>query len=52
MLQIVQLQDGCYRVIVDYECDGFAIHKEWIFAVAESDADPMMDGERITLEFR
>ena len=52
MLQMVQLQDGCYRVTVDYEGQDFSLHKEWIFAVTESDADPMENGERITLEFK
>lgn len=50
MLQIIQLADGNYRVIVDYSVDGLTIHKEWVFAVTESDAEP--SGERITLEFK
>ena len=52
MLQIMQLEDGCYKVIVDYSMDGFSIHKEWIFAVAESDAEPLEGGELIILEFK
>ena len=51
MLQIIQLQDGCYHVTVDYSVDGFTIHREWIFAVTESDAEPMVDGEQIVLEW-
>jgi len=49
MLQIVQLQDGCYRVTVDYSVDGITIHREWTFAVAESDAEPLEGGELIRL---
>lgn len=52
MLQIVQLQDGCYKVTVDYSVNGsFVIHREWIFAETESDAKPLENGERIILEF-
>ena len=49
MLQMVQLQDGCYRVTLDYSVDGIAIHKEWTFAVIESDAEPLENGELIRL---
>lgn len=49
MLQIVQLQDGCYRVTLDYSVDGFSIHREWTFKVTESDALPALDGELIVL---
>ena len=53
MLQIVQLQDGCYKVTVDYSNDeGFAIHREWIFTETDSNAQPMKGGERIELEFK
>ena len=52
MLQMVQLQDGCYRVTVDYTRDGVTIHKEWIFAVTESDAEPLDGGEQIILEIK
>ena len=51
MLQIVQLQDGCYRVILDYTTDGFHIRREWVFRVTESDAAPAPDGEQLTLRF-
>ena len=50
MLQIVQLQDGCYKVVIDYSVDGFAMHTEYIFQLAESDAEPMR--EIITIKFR
>ena len=52
MLQIVQLQDGCYKVVVDYSAEGFVLHKEWIFRPTESDAEPLEGGECITLEFK
>lgn len=52
MLQIVQLQDGCHRVTLDYSVDGFAMHLEYIFRVAESDAEPLEGGERIVLELK
>lgn len=51
MLQMIQLQDGCYRVIVDYTMDGITIHKEWTFAITESDAEPLEGGELIRLAF-
>ena len=39
MLTIVRLEDGCYRVTVDYKSEnGSAIHCEWTFTEAESDA--------------
>ena len=39
MLTIVRLEDGCYRVTVDYKSEnGTAIHCEWTFTEAESDA--------------
>lgn len=49
MLQMVQLQDGCYRVTLDYSVDGFSIHREWVFKETESDALPAEDGELIIL---
>lgn len=52
MLQIVQLQDGCYKVIIDYSVDGFTVHREWIFAVTKSDAQPLEGGDCIILEFK
>ena len=52
MLQIVQLQDGCYKVSIDYSADDFAIHKEYTFKPCESNADPMDNGEKIRLEFK
>ncbi len=52
MLQIMQLEDGCFKVIVDYATHGFRIHREWIFAVTESDAEPSEDGELIILHFK
>lgn len=51
MLQIVQLQDGCYRVVLDFISDGLTIHREWTFRVTESDAEPLEGGDQITLEF-
>ncbi len=52
MLQMVQLQDGRYKLTIDYNSDSFAIHREWIFELAESDAEPLENGERIILEFK
>lgn len=52
MLTIVQLMDGCYKVTIDYSYDGFAMHKEYIFAEAESTADPDPSGECIRLSFK
>ena len=51
MLQIVQLQDGCYKVTVDYSVDGFAMHVEYIFKPCESDASVNPDGEKIVIKF-
>ena len=51
MLQIVQLTDGCYKVTIDYSCDGFAMHREYIFKAATSDAEPCENGEVIRLRF-
>ena len=51
MLEMVQLEDGCYRVTVDYSREGFAIHKEWIFKETESEAKPVEGGELIRLKF-
>ena len=51
MLQIVQLQDGNYRVIIDYSENGFAIHKEYIFTPCESSASVDPEGEKIVLAF-
>lgn len=52
MLEIVQLQDGCYRVTVDYSGDGYSVHREWIFAVTDSDAEPLENGENIRIAFK
>lgn len=53
MLQIVQLQDGCYKVILDYSVEGvFTVHREWTFAEAESDAEPLENGENIRVELK
>lgn len=53
MLQIIQLEDGCYRVTVDYTApNGFTIHKVWTFSVTNSDAKPLESGEVIILEFK
>ena len=53
MLTLVQLQDGCYKVIVDYSVDGlFAVHREYTFAVAESDSPVASSGEKIMLKFK
>ncbi len=52
MLQIVQLQDGNFKVVIDYHTDGHAIHLEWIFAETESDAEPLEGGLKINLELK
>lgn len=51
MLQLVQLTDGCYKVTIDYSQDGFAMHREYTFKVATSDAEPCENGEVIRLRF-
>lgn len=52
MLTLVQLSDGCYKVIIDYSADVFSVHKEYIFEKAESSADPDPSGECIRLAFK
>ena len=52
MLTVMQLQDGCYKVCIDFSVDGFAMHKEYVFALAESSADPDPSGECIRLPFK
>ena len=49
LLQIVQLQDGCYRVILEYTGEGFVLHREWTFQIAASDAEPLENGENIEI---
>lgn len=51
MLELVQLTDGCYKVTIDYSCDGFAMHREYTFKTATSDAEPCDNGEVIRLRF-
>ena len=51
MLRMIQLEDGCYHVTVDYSCEGFCIHREWIFTETESDAKPLEGGDMIQLAF-
>lgn len=50
MLTIVQLTDGCYRVTVDYSVDGFTMHREYVFTLATSSAEPDPSGECIRLK--
>ena len=51
MLTIVQLRDGCYKVTIDYTFgDSVRIYREYIFRLAESDAEPDEDGERIIID--
>ena len=52
MLQIVQLQDGCYKVVIDYSVDGITIHKEYTFALCESDSPVDETGDKILLELK
>ena len=53
MFQLVQLEDGCYHLTVDYRSEnGIAIHLEWVFREAESDANPLNGGICISLEFK
>lgn len=53
MLTIVQLEDGCYRVTVDFQPNEHThVLKFWTFAVTESNAEPMADGDKIQLEFK
>ena len=51
MLQLVQLTDGCYKVTIDYSRGGFAMHREYTFKAATSDAEPCDNGEVIRLRF-
>ena len=51
MLELVQLTDGCYKVTIDYSCDGFAMHREYTFKAATSDSEPCDNGEVIRLRF-
>lgn len=51
MFRMVQLEDGCYFVTVDYSCAGVSLHREWTFRRAESNAKPLDGGEYIQLEF-
>ena len=51
MLELVQLTDGCYKVTIDYSCDGFAMHREYTFRATESNAEPCENGEVIRLRF-
>ena len=52
MLQIVQLQDGCYRVTLDVVIGNNEIHRTWTFAVTESTAEPDPTGEYLILPIK
>ena len=51
MLTIVQLQDGCYKVTIDYSVGGLTVHQEWTFRPAESNAEPNPNGERVVIKW-
>lgn len=52
MLTIVQLEDGCYRVKLDYEADGVKVCREWTFKPTTSDAPEAERGERFILPIK
>lgn len=35
MCTLVQLEDGKFRLIIDYKDDGFSVHYEWTFEECE-----------------
>lgn len=49
MLMLVQLADGCYKLVIEVSGEGYSFHREYTFTPAESDAEPMVDGEKIVL---
>ena len=49
---LVQLEDGNYRLIIDYTRDGFHLYREYVFAETHSDAKPLEGGDVIKLEFK
>lgn len=50
MVELSQLADGNYKLVIDYSRDGFAIHLEYIFQEAESDAEPMPNGKKFRFQ--
>ena len=52
MITIVQLADGCYKVTIDFSVGGFSVHKEYTFALTESNAEPKADGEKMQFELK
>ena len=40
MLELVQLENGCYRLTVEYQTEGVTYFHEWYFAVAEVTDSP------------
>ena len=51
MLTLVQLTDGCYKLIVNIQTDSFTIHHEYTFKEVESNAEPRENGEVIKIDF-
>lgn len=49
MLTLVQLADGCYKLVIEYSGEGYSFHREYTFTPAESDAEPAEGGEKIVL---
>lgn len=39
MFHMVQLEDGCYRVSVDFSIKSTHVHYEWTFRETESEAE-------------
>lgn len=52
MLELVQLQDGCYRLTLDYEVEGYKAHITFEFQKVESDSEPLEGGERIVINLK
>lgn len=51
MFTLVQLSDGCYKLTVDVLYAGSVImHREYTFKEVTSDAEPMPNGEFMTLQ--
>ena len=50
MLTLVQLADGCYKLVIEFSTDGFRLHREFIFAETEFNAEPLDGGDRYCFE--
>ena len=52
MLTLVQLEDGCYKLVIDVSGKAFSLHREYTFMETESDAVPKANGDKIRLEVK